>query len=402
MDKFTARRNFLKAAGLLAVSAAGVAAGYPFVDRNRGLLFGVGPDVKNIPSEIPQSLQGLEVPTVNENLKTVNQIMENGLFVYEGWRKKNPGLPELVYKKPENYLDVFAMVRSMKKVSSYDPVGLNLINDYNLVLDTFRENDLPYANYMDGSGGGIDGAMNMVAIDPGTGLVASLKGNFKKLYGEDFDIWSKCKGNSLTDEQLAELESNVQSWFDKATLYVREYSESIGGKRVSSSILFAYFLNSNKGNILRSIWDTAVYFKIASRNDIPSLKYSPSREKADFVGKYFLDEFTESVSVNWVIDNVPKNDKDLNAADKYAHPEWKDYMPVNRAGDFYHFWNILGLCSVLSPELAKRLVTTHLTPVDPESGSIVQDEYGRVKTVADVRTVSQAEDISALLATYTK
>jgi hypothetical protein len=387
-DKNISRRDFLKL-GVLALGTSVGAKAIGFLgkvaDNNRELLFGIGPNVKDIPSEVPPSLLGLEIPKQNENLLPADLILKNALSIYEDWHKGTNVLYPPVYNRPKNYLNALSLSHLVKDSAQTMPIS------HGLLIDAFYKNNLPYANYSDGAGAGILGTSHLVEIDPGTGLVFNLKNEFQKLYGNDFDIWSACTKSTLTETQKGELESAIGVWFNNSTEYAKNCYRKLGNKRISSSIMLAYFIHNNNGDILKGIWDTATWFKIAARNEIPTLEYNPNRQKADFLNNIFVDESSQTVSINWVIDNVAKDDQILNSSDRTFHPEWKDYMPVNRAGDFYHFWTIIGVCAVMSPDLAKRTIGTMLTD---------SSQYGRVKISTDEETVAKAEKIARLLEKY--
>lgn len=356
-----------------------------------------------IVSDIPGSLKNVEIPTANEYFRDADQIFAEGLKQYEQWKVDNTSLPDLFYDQPENYISVAGVWKSYMqqlRVSERELGGVDIIStllDY--LYDVGRQYDLPYSSFLASSGKTIDGIESLIVFDAGTGLVAKLRNKFSERFGRDNDLFNVASGNQFTSEQKQYLNDEVHEWFSDALLYARSIAQSKRDK-ISTSVLFAYFLHRNSGNILASTWDTVAWLKVAARNDPSDLKFSPNPDKASMLMSIFKDEFSPHISANWVIDNVDQHDGTLNyLGDHYALPNLKDFMPPNRAGGLYHSWNIMALALCMAPALAKRLTASQIDPfveITPE----VWTEYGREKTMADMLTAERLNEVSALAQKY--
>lgn len=407
------RRDFLKIAGI--ASAAVVAK--PVIDiaqkyspiaeevwhESAPMITGRVSDLELITSEIPEQLKGVDIPKVNEYFQRADNVFLAGLTLYEEWREKDNSLPGPYYKKPENYIDALAMatqaseeIQNTRNNSPYEGV----LFFYDLLLDTTREFDRPYSAFFDGSAATISSLQHMIQVDPGTGFVKELKSSMKIQFGKDFDIWSACNAELLTNEQKKFMADRFSKWYFNAMDFI-QFNRKKSSEPLSSCILFAYFLHKNEGDILASTWDTSTWLKIICRNDpLNDLKRDPTYERAFLACSLFKDEFSPKVSANWVVDNVSPNDNVLNDTEDWrANCQWKDYMPPNRAGGFYHAWNIMALSMCISPPLAKRAVAIECNP-DLHDDGIRWTEYGRVKSMADMLVVDRADEIDKIANRY--
>ena len=121
----------------------------------------------------------------------------------------------------------------------------------------------------------------MIEVDPGTGFVRDLKLRMKAKFGDDFDIFSSCRGGLLTDSQREHMKACFDDWYMSAEDFLQKARDKYS-EPVSSSLLFAYFLNNNDGDMLASSWDTATFLKILARNDPDNdLRFDPNFERAN-------------------------------------------------------------------------------------------------------------------------
>lgn len=402
------RRDFLKLAllGGAVVAGEGIRRKMPairkFWDENGAMVTGKVEDLDLITSEVPKSLEGKKIPTENEWFRNADTILVEGISLYEEWRASDATLPELHYQKPENYLNIPSMAYQLGQKVRESPEKLDdgYLGYVDYLLDAADEFDMPYSMLFEGSGAGIASIQQMIAIDPGTGLVRDIRESMKEKFGNDFDVFSACRYGPLTDEQRKFFGDKFQSWYSDAMKYVQEVRGK-SSEQISTSVLFSYFLHKNKGDILASTWDTSTWLKILVRNDPNNdLKRDPNYDRAQQATSLFKDEFSPTISANWVVENVDRNDKELNyVEDPYAHFQYKDYMPPNRAGGFYHAWNIMALCMSMSPFLAKRMVATQCNPSLGDDGNR-WTEYGRDKCKADMFVVDKADEIDRIVHKY--
>lgn len=359
-------------------------------------------DLDLITSEVPKSLKGKNIPTENEWFRDADATLKEGISLYEEWRESDTALPKPHYQKPENYLNIPSMAYQLGQKVREAPEKLDdgYLGYVDYLLDAADEFNMPYSMLFEGSGAGIASIQQLIAIDPGTGLVKDIRQSMKEKFGDEFDIWSACRYGPLTDEQRKFFGDKFQNWYSDAMKYVQD----VRGKsteQISTSVLFSYFLYKNKGDILASTWDTSTWLKILVRNDPSSdLKRDPSYDRAQQATSLFKDEFSPTISANWVVDNVDRSDKELNyVEDPYANFQYKDYMPPNRSGGFYHAWNIMALCMSMSPFLAKRMVATQCNPSLGDDGNR-WTEYGRDKCKADMLVVDKADEIDRIVHKY--
>lgn len=314
------RSDFLKLAlvGGAAVATEGIRRKLPvirkFWDENGSMLTGKVEDLNQITSEVPKSLEDKDIPSKNEWFRNADMTFREGLDFYENWRSKDNKLPQLFYKKPVNYLNITSMAHQLKIKVKETPEKMDLeyLGYVDYLLDAAKEFDTPYSMLFEGSGSGIASTQQMVAIDPGTGLVREIRESMKEKFGVGFDVWSACRYGPLTNEQRKFISDKFQGWYFDAMKYVQKIRNK-NSEPLSTSVLFAYFLYKNKGDIMASTWDTSTWLKVLVRNDPENdLKRDPNYDRAKKVTDLFKDEFSPTVSANWVVDNVDRNDELLN------------------------------------------------------------------------------------------
>lgn len=371
------RRDFLKLGGL---AAATLVLSQTEIGKKATSLL-TGPNIEWISSEIPPELLGKEIPIKNEFYRQPLVILNEGISLYEDWRKNDSNLPEITYNKPPNYIDMQRMASLLTKGT---PAGW--------FLDGLISNDQPDHNTIEFSMGGVRSFDYIVVANPGTGLVRQIKDEYKQKTERDFDL--------STDDQEQFLKTNCLQWFDGAKRFIdREVNKK--GKQ-STSLLFAYFLHKNKGNLNESMWDTTLWLKVAGRNDLKTWEQKPTRQGAELLTKMFKDEFSLSISANWVLENVPPDSAILNSPEKYLNMQYKDFITVNRAGSYYHPWNIISLSTSASSTILERFVhAQHSYLAETEyhgKNSLTPD--GREKVKADLEVLTYADKISRLVQSY--
>lgn len=403
------RRDFLKLAGVGFLATAGVSVQHnwprinKFWDEGGGaMLTGRVEDLDQITSEVPKQLENLTIPTENEWFKNADDILVDGLSLYKEWMSNDSSLPKPHYEQAENYVEAPSMAYKLSSKITQSP---ELLKDgplgiFGYLVDASTDLDIPYSMIFHGSGSGITSIQQLIEIDPGTQLVKDIRQSMKEKFGDDFDIWSACRYGPLTEEQRAHFTDIFKEWYSGAMEYVQA-ARNKSSEPISTNVLFAYFLHKNHGDILSSTWDTSTWLKILVRNDPDNnLKRDPTYDRAALACFLFKDEFSPTVSANWVIDNVDENDQLLNyVEDPNAYFQYKDYMPPNRAGGFYHAWNIMALCMSMTPFLAKRMVAVQTNPSLGDDG-YRWTEYGKVKSKADMLVADQAEEIDRIVHRY--
>lgn len=376
-SKTLSRRDFLK---IGALTVGSIALSQTEIGKKATSLL-TGPNTEWISSEIPPELLGKEIPIKNEFYRQPLIILNEGISLYEDWRKDDSNLPEVSYNKPPNYIDTQRMASLLTKGT---PAGW--------FLDGLIGNDQTDHNTIEFSMGGVRSFDYIVVANPGTGLIRQVKDEYKQKTQRDFDL--------STDDQEQFLKTNCLQWFDDAKKFIGREVDKKG--KQSTSLLFAYFLHKNKGNLNESMWDTTLWLKVAGRNDLQTWEQKPTRQGAELLTKIFKDEFSLSISANWVFENVPPDSVVLNSPEKYLNMQFKDYITVNRAGSFYHPWNIMALSTCASPFILERFTAaqhSYLTETSYNGKNSLTPD-GREKVKADLETSKYADEISKLVQSY--
>lgn len=376
------------------------------VDSYLSLATGQVFDLELITTEVPPQLQGVDIPISNEYFQEPDEVFRKGLALYERWRQKDSSLPSLVYLRPSNYVSIPSFIAKLNARLTTKPLNGSSIADkleqlkFEALWVFNGQIDVRNSKFISGSTSNITSLDTLVGLDPGTGLVRIVQDHMAEKYGNTFDIYDACSLGLLTDEQRKEAMAKFNSWYSGALKYVNKIREK-SKTPISTSYLFAYFLFVNKGNILASTWDTMTWLKVSARNNLEeALRFEPSYDKAKLICGLFRDEFSEKISANWVVEHVAEDDAYLNdVSDPYIYPEWKDYMPINRAG-FYHAWNIMALLLCMEVPLARRVVAEFLNPLLEDDGKQRLTEYGKERCVADMRVVDKGASIRALAEVY--
>lgn len=371
------RRDFLKAAGIVAGT---LAVSQTEIGRKVTSLL-TGPNTEWISSEIPPELSDKEIPIKNEFYRQPLVILNEGISLYNEWRQRDLGLLEISYIRPPNYINEAKMGYLLTKgtVDSFFTNGV-------------LNNDQPDHSFIEFSMGGIRSFDYIIVANPGTGLVREIKDQYKQKFNKNFDL--------STEDQEQFLKTSCIQWFNGAKEFIDKEVNKKG--KQSTSLLFAYFLYKNNGNLAESMWDTTLWLKIAGRNNLQTWEQNPTRQGAELLTKMFKDEFSLNISANWVLENVPSNSVTLNSAEKYVNRQYKDFMPVNRAGSFYHPWNIIALSTSVSPFILERFTNaqhSYLTETKYD-GKNSQSPDGREKVKADFEVTKYANRMSKLVESY--
>jgi len=376
-EKPLSRRDFLK---LSSVAAGAWALSQTKIGRKATSLL-TGANTEWISSEIPPELQGKEIPIKNEFYRKPLVILNEGMSLYEDWRKNDSNLAEISYNRPPNYIDTQRMASLLAKGTPDD-----------WFFDGLIGNDQPDHNTIEFSMGGVRSFDYVVVANPGTGLIRQIKDEYKQKTKRDFDL--------STDDQEQFLKNSCLQWFDEAKKFIDVEVDKKG--KQSTSLLFAYFLYKNNGDLNESMWDTTLWLKVAGRNDPQTWEQKPTRQGAELLTRMFKDEFSLGISANWVLENVPPDDVVLNSPEKYLNMQYKDYITVNRAGSFYHPWNIMTLSTSVSSTILERFVHaqySYLAEIEyHDKNSLAPD--GREKVKADLEVSKYADDISRLVQSY--
>jgi len=404
------RRDFLKVASV-AVGAVVAGKGVNYLSKvkpvNRAVFLTTGWNAEQIVSEVPPELKGKEIPVKNESYRPPLLILNEAIALYEKWKETGSSLAELSYVRPPNYLDVPSLrdklknlIKTDRNINTSDP---NFLPD--LPINLLKSNDQQGHCFIEFTGSQLRNASEISSEDPGTGLMRQVREEYRKVSGTEFDAF-------LADTELSKeeyLKVECLNWFKGAGTFVeREVAKS---GRQSTSLLFAYFLYRNKGNLMESLWDTTLWLKIAARNDLETLNFYPKRAGAQLLTRLFKDEFSLKISANWVEDNTQLDDALLNDIGVQVGMQYKDFMPINRVGGLYHAWNIIALAGSMSPLLIKPVVRGISNVSFDKNPTGPNGEYydkrllstaGREKIMADLKVVSHADEFTKLLKKYEK
>jgi hypothetical protein len=139
------------------------------------------------------------------------------------------------------------------------------------------------------------------------------------------------------------------------------------GEAVSSSILLDYFLEKNSGNLPQSIFDVALFLKMAARTDLNTGTFTADNKNIWWYQKNIKDEFQ---------------------GPSYNHTP-KDESAINLIGKPYHSWNLVALLYYLPANVVRAGgIYRQLTNFSAQ---------GLGKTRADLQTLSDLREIESYL-----
>lgn len=373
------RRPVLKALGYGGASVTAAAIGESKLGTLSKLF---QPDTENIRRDIPPQLEGKDIPFHNEHYRSPLDVVRQGIENYA----KGEGTP--FYRRPDYYISTPEAIRNWAE------------SGFKLSFDTQGE---PYDAAMMFSAITFLDATELFDYDPGTSFrsEAELRLQFVQDKEELIEGSSLKHTKSTTVIAQAYLEN-----FNRA----KEYIDTIrNGDRVSSSELLTYYLKHNQGDIVKSLWDTTLFFKLASRVNLEKLREiaqglpventiinEASREGAELIASLFYDDFSSEVPLEWLISEIPASDTQLNAAGRDEYTEWKDFMPINRSGTNYHIYNIATWGAIMDPNLAETFTTAYYA--DPRFN--VTNHQGKIKVRADMEAIHQVRYMRSLYNQY--
>lgn len=395
-QKGLSRRDFLKVA---AVTGAGAVATVYEVDRRVQNLAEFLQKLEpleevaftaDMHDEVPQVLQDVEMPNNNARYRPPQKIVQEALDIYNKWQEQNPQLPKLHWRKPDNYLSYIRLASNFAQKTidnKYSSGPLDLRNNLYWAAD---DNDKPYSNFIRFGWMAISSLGDLIYYEPGSGIVRKAIDKLKGLEGNrGSDSSPKIEKGMFSDQDRTLFTEEIKTSIDDAVSYTREQGK---GNPVSTSLLLAYFLHQNKGDISKGFWDTTVFLKLLSRNNLSDLKYQPTREAADLLASLFLDEFSPEVSFNWLANHVPASEAELNNP---KEKRFKNYQPINRVGSLYHAWNIISWSTCMPPNLAMNITRSYF--IQKEDYRI---QHGKEKVKTDIRVAASVRDVAKLIGQY--
>ena len=160
----------------------------------------------------------------------------------------------------------------------------------------------------------------------------------------------------------------------------RRYIEGLVSREqspVSSSRILEHFLSKNEGNIAESLFDTAVFLKFMTRNNL------------DKRGKFVGDDPESIANINW----MKKDIRDEFDGPAYTQLEANDPSMLNLIGKPYHSWFLVSLLQFFPESVIQAGCYYELFKH--------VDEHGLGKIKADVSTLSELNGIEKFLNGYT-
>jgi len=347
--------------------------------------------VQTTETEIPEQLKNIQIPERNEFLRKPEDIISKGIMSYN--KSCNAlQLPAPYYRKPDHYLDILDIVSKINAphTDDYDEEQLRRIA---FQLESILYNtDEPGAKYLHFGSHDILNVSELVKIDSGSGIVQRGQQTVTK-------IIEKCDISEITDEKKIEYLTRAISEEIKNTINLFENKKE--ERPFSTSALLEHYLERNRGDIQKSLWDVTLFFKLLSRNDIDTLEYNPTREGAEKLSSLFIDEFSTRFPLSWLLEHVP-TDSHLNNSDMLYNMENKDFQPVNKAGIFYHAWNIMAWSGCMSPLIVELVTRGYYSNGFLEGFQYIRESNGPDKIEADLRVANCADKVADLLNSFKK
>ncbi len=358
-----------------------------------------------IPDKIPPFLDKTTVPEENKDFRPMVEVVSSGIKLYEGVAE-SLSLPKPFYSKPKNYLDEVGFTSESMKVLIDKDNKSTLGNKFKKVLNN---NDLPYANISKFSELNIDGLTSpdrtsnsicLILGDPGSGMVNLIREYFKEYKNDPtFEIYDAVLNRKLSGNDEIIIEKLLAVQMENFQNFMKRIGPT---GPVSSSYALTYFLIQNKGDIVKSLWDTTLALKLLARNEFTHFRYKASRSGAEALARIIVDEQSPKTSLNWLVNNISRQ-KELEfyggKGSKSNILEYANFMPAFKAGVIYHAWNIVALIACMSPFLVQRTVDIYY--IATQSGGADKRLLGGIdKTASDLLISQQAEEIAALLEKY--
>ncbi len=206
------------------------------------------------------------------------------------------------------------------------------------------------------------------AACPGSGYYHRLRDKFGESLDGNLGEVTDVEEYEAIEECIYEDMSATRSCVEEAVL--REQ------RRVSTSMILGHFLSKNRGNIGESLFDTAIFLKFMTRNNID--------ERGRFIG----DSFESEGNIGWMRRNV----RDEFDGPAYTQLEQGDQAGLNLIGKPYHSWSLVSLLQFFPESVIQAGCYYELFKH--------VDDHGVGKIKADVSTLSELGEIESLLSSY--
>lgn len=343
-------------------------------------------DSNRIIREDAREFDRSELIVLNHNFRPINEIVSEGLKLYEEGGGK-PKLEPIAIPDPKLTLsDIETVVTKTlgrevgdtRKIPPVDELAEAVhkrIFEFNYFTATANNFSWEiYASYSE-----------YVKVYPLGGLLKELieKNGLPREDWAQFDFRSVV-GNAAFAE--------APEYFRLVRQNVRERCFQPSSP-VSASRILAYFLELNDGRMGDSLWDTAILLKMFCRNIENTGNYigkSPEEVQHQLVGDVstkILDEYSlagnyhllEKLSGNGLI--KPEDDN-------------LELSPLNRVGALYHGWNIAALLTIFPAEYVIAGI------VRQQLGTFSRQGYAKV--AADLAVASRLKRVEEILEQYRK
>lgn len=290
----------------------------------------------------------------NDRRQGPDQILKNAFDSYNNLRQANPNLGALEYHKPLNYMD-------------YD----NILGKIP-TIEGMEANDIPQSSFLRFSVEDIHGPKDLIEIDPGSGIVDKIVGGIKDKFGSD-----PYTDTSIFDkpEVVSYIKSSFSEWFSETQNYILEIKRT---RKATVDDLILYHLEKNNGDIMKSLWDTTLFLKIAARNDPGDLSFGPTLENVKFLARNIQDDFSEE----------PLSDVLRTGGDPYSA---EGIVP--RSGIIYHAVNIIALEGCMDSTLVEIALRSYYFEKGQKGGQAS-------KMSSDMRVIRYSPKITYVLDMY--
>lgn len=395
------RRRFLKA---IIYTAFGIK--IPGIALN--LALEVTP--KAMDTIVPDEFRGVELPKKNEYFRPADVILQESFDIYNNWRRDNNDLPSISFTKRDNYLDTRNLVLRFRHLFGEKDNPLEEKFYFRLAAVFFGSGVEEITQLqIDGeiytfSAVSIDSTRQLLQLDPGSGIVSPVidylidkkSCSREELYRQLFD-------DLVDDEDLQASTEKISG----ALLRAKEFFITERAKKtepLSCSIIIAYFLSQNNGDLYKSMWDSTLFLKMLVRNDLTSIKTEVNYDQAVEIAYLFKDEFSPHMSHNWLIEQFQSHviapDSPLYLSGPNDAQELKDFMPINKDGTYYHCLNLMTWAAVsMDPFIVRSVVLAYYN--EKIGGFNYQLEHGQEKVEADISTAQSARNIQRIVRHFT-
>jgi len=389
------RRTFLKLGGL-------------------GLLAGLLPDfllnisldttTTDMALNVPEELRSLIIPDRNENYRMPDAILIEALDIYDRDRRTNK-MPRAFLEYGDEYLDSISLAKRLPKAfddelyKDFDGLDYRL---YGLLLNHSIEESIANADrpgIFAFSAFSQNGIGQYIQYNPGSGMLYMAEEYVCYKYGMDrkqmFQAMLDPKNSSteITEEDYVAMTGIVAQQVKDAYKYFERRREELNAPLPISECI-AYFLKTNNGDFKRAMWDSTLFLKMLARTDFETLYSSNTFENAKRTIHLFLDEFSPQISSNWLMDQFDQglvsDESSLYKESAFDYVEGKNFMPINKAGTYYHCMNILTWAATcMDPSIVKSIVFAYYNQ-HKVGGMDHRHEHGVDKVNADLQVAESA------------